>query len=390
MNIGILAAAGQGRRMGGGSNKAFLPLLSCSILLRSARALSASAEIDALVVVAAAGEEEEVRRELAQEPALKPWQVVQGGTERQHSIAKALAALPAEAAYVAVHDAARPLVQPALISAAVAAARQHRAAGLAVPVKDTIKESNAEGFVAATPRRESLWAIQTPQVFEASLLRRAYADAAAAGFLGTDDASLVERLGVAVRLVPGDYSNIKITTPEDLLIAEAFLRQRGEEPVMEWRTGLGYDVHRLVAGRKLILGGVEIAHETGLEGHSDADVLLHALKDALLGAAGLGDIGRHFPDTEERYRGVSSLRLLAEVAAMLRQAGWGVNNVDVTVAAQRPKLAPHMPQMVRNVAATLQVEPERVNIKATTTERLGFVGTEEGMAAYAVATLRRL
>ena len=152
---------------------------------------------------------------------------------------------------------------------------------------------------------------------------------------------------------------------------------------------MGYDVHRLTPGRKLILGGVDIPHSLGLEGHSDADVLLHALKDALLGAAGLGDIGRHFPDTDELYRGISSLLLLEKVQTLLEQAGWIVNNVDVTVAAQRPKLAPHIPQMVKNVAAALKVSEERVNIKATTTEKLGFVGTEEGMSAYAVAMLRK-
>ena len=155
------------------------------------------------------------------------------------------------------------------------------------------------------------------------------------------------------------------------------------------RIGQGFDVHALVPGRKMIIGGVDIPHDKGLLGHSDADVLLHAITDALLGAAALGDIGRHFPDTDEQYRGISSLLLLDKVQALLEQAGWIVNNVDVTVAAQRPKLAPHIPQMVKNVAAALKVSEERVNIKATTTEKLGFVGTEEGMSAYAVAMLRK-
>ena len=389
MNIAVLAAAGQGRRMGGGSNKAFLPLLSRPMLLRSAQALSASKKIDAMLIVAAPEEEAEVRRILSQDDTLKPWQVVAGGSERQYSIANALKALPGGTDYVAVHDAARPLVLPESVDAVVEAAQRQRAAGLAVPVKDTIKESDAAGCVVATPPRERLWAIQTPQVFEAALLRQAYAQAAAEGFLGTDDASLVERLGVPVHLVQGQYSNLKVTTPEDLVVAEAILQQRGEERQMEWRTGMGYDVHRLVPGRNLILGGVDIPHSLGLDGHSDADVLLHALKDALLGAAGLGDIGRHFPDTEAQYRGISSLLLLEKVQTLLEQAGWVVNNVDVTVAAQRPKLAPYIPQMVKNVAAALKVSEERINIKATTTEKLGFVGAEEGMSAYAVAMLRK-
>jgi 2-C-methyl-D-erythritol 4-phosphate cytidylyltransferase/2-C-methyl-D-erythritol 2,4-cyclodiphosphate synthase len=205
----------------------------------------------------------------------------------------------------------------------------------------------------------------------------------------TDDASLVEALGHPVKLVPGSYRNIKITTPEDMVVAEALL-EKGEKsnvPSATLRMGFGYDVHRLVTGRPLILGGVEVSFERGLAGHSDADVLVHAVMDALLGAAGLGDIGRHFPDHEPRYAGISSLMLLEEVGKMLAERGYRVSNIDAVVVAQAPRLAGYIPAMVQQIARTLGIDAGCVNVKATTTEGLGFTGTGEGIAAYAVATI---
>jgi 2-C-methyl-D-erythritol 4-phosphate cytidylyltransferase/2-C-methyl-D-erythritol 2,4-cyclodiphosphate synthase len=204
--------------------------------------------------------------------------------------------------------------------------------------------------------------------------------------VATDDAALVEHLGVSVKIVRGSYSNLKITTPEDLVMAEALLRKGTGEML---RFGIGYDVHRLVAGRKLIIGGVDISFELGLEGHSDADVLLHAIKDALLGAAALGDIGRHFPDTDQQYKGASSLKLLAAVGALLAERGWRTSNIDAVVVAEKPKLAPHIAAMNANIAAALGVEPGQINVKATTTEGLGFTGRREGIAAQAVACIVR-
>ena len=211
----------------------------------------------------------------------------------------------------------------------------------------------------------------------------------------TDDASLVERLGVKVATALGSYENIKITTPEDLLLAEKICADRGmamqqEKQMPQFRVGSGYDVHRLTQNRKLILCGVEVPYELGLDGHSDADVAVHALMDALLGAAALGDIGKHFPDTDERFKGADSMKLLAHVMALLKERCWRVNNADVTIIAQRPKLANYIPQMRDNLAKAMGLEADAVNVKATTTEKLGFTGRGEGIAAEAVISLIKI
>ncbi|MBQ8562832.1 MAG: 2-C-methyl-D-erythritol 2,4-cyclodiphosphate synthase [Firmicutes bacterium] len=222
--------------------------------------------------------------------------------------------------------------------------------------------------------RKSLFQVQTPQGFASEILREAYEQAYRDGFLGTDDASLVERLGYRIALTEGDYANIKITTREDL--------------PMEIRVGTGYDVHRLTEGRKLILGGVDIPYEKGLAGHSDADVMVHALMDAMLGAAGLGDIGRHFPDTDPQYKGISSLKLLQIVNQRLHEAGYELGNADVTIIAQKPKLAGYIRQMEENLAQALAADCRQINVKATTTEKLGFTGRGEGIAAEAVCIIK--
>ncbi|HWR45319.1 2-C-methyl-D-erythritol 4-phosphate cytidylyltransferase [Sporomusa sp.] len=382
----IIAAAGQGKRMGGGINKVFIPLLDKPVLLHTVLAACVTQDVSSLIVTAAVEEIESVSSLLSGCNLPVSWQVVPGGNERQHSIDNALKAVPVSADIVVVHDGARPLAEPALFNQAVATARQYRAAIVAVPVKDTIKSVDTTGWVTGTPDRRTLWAVQTPQAFDAKLLKAAYAQAAQDGYLGTDDAALVERLGTKVKIVQGDYQNIKITTPEDLTFAETLLANR-QEAIGMIRSGIGYDVHRLVPERKLILGGVDIPYTLGLDGHSDADVLLHAIKDALLGAAALGDIGRHFPDTDGRYEGISSLALLAEVRAILARHGYTVNNIDATIVAQKPKLAPYIAKMNSNIAETLGVDVSQVNVKATTTEGLGFAGQGQGIAAYATATI---
>ncbi|HWR38764.1 MAG TPA: 2-C-methyl-D-erythritol 4-phosphate cytidylyltransferase [Patescibacteria group bacterium] len=392
MAVAIIPAAGQGRRMGSGVNKAFLTLAGEPILLRTVRILAQCSNIGRLIVVAAPEETETVTGMLLSLNKLTlPWLVVAGGSERQYSVANALAMVTEEDKIVLVHDGARPLVDPKNVEEVIEAARQHGAAILAVPVKDTVKQVDEEGFVKATPERKELWNVQTPQAFTGEVLKRAHAAARRDDFLGTDEASLVERLNIKVKIVAGSDRNIKITTPADIAVAQRLLNDSAVPgtvlPVLGFRCGMGYDVHRLVTGRKLILGGVEIPHTHGLDGHSDADVLLHAIKDALLGAAALGDIGRHFPDTDGRYRGISSLLLLAEVRDLVTGAGYQVNNLDATVVAQKPKLAPFIETMRTNIAATLRIENNQVNVKATTTEELGFAGRREGIAAYATATL---
>lgn len=388
MIVAIIAAAGAGKRMGSDRNKVFLHLGGKPILCRSCLALAACGEVDELIIAASPDEVDEIASIVKENPPGLPWQVIAGGKERQYSIANALMVVPPQAEFILVHDAARPLVQPEEVKKVIVAAREYHAAGIAVPVKDTIKEIDDLQFAVATPPRDLLWAIQTPQGFNASLLRRAYREAEADGFLGTDDASLIERLGIKVKLVHGHYSNIKITTPSDLAIGEALLRGRKGKGEESMRIGIGYDVHRLVRGRKLILGGIEIAHPLGLEGHSDADVLLHAIKDALLGAAALGDIGRHFPDTDNQYKGASSLVLLKKVRHLLAEKGYEAYNIDATIIAEKPKLAPYIEQMNQNIALALGISCHQVNVKATTTERLGFTGRGEGIAAQAAVTIR--
>jgi len=420
----IIPAAGQGHRMGqGGRPKQYLPLLGKPIVRWTLEACAAARSVSQLVLVVAPEDVEPCRRWVREATGDKPIQVVAGGAERQESVYRGLAAVGEDVPLVAVHDGVRPLMQPALLDMVVFAAARHGAATAAVPAKDTVKQVK-DGWVQATPDRSSLRLVQTPQAFRRELLVEAHARARSAGWQATDDAALVERLGHPVAVVDGAYDNIKITTAEDLLLAETLLAARLRGPVPGTpgaslpltqgqappftpaqsrsasvqpagasaeetllRVGFGYDVHRFAPGRPLVLGGVEIPFEMGLLGHSDADVLLHAIMDALLGAAALGDIGRHFSDTDPAYAGVSSLRLLEEVVRRVRAAGWRVGNVDATVVLEKPKVAPYVQLMRERIAGVLGVTPAHVNIKATTAEGMGFVGAGEGAVAYATATL---
>jgi len=368
--------------MGDGPRKQYRLLAGRPVLAHTLRVFEEADTVASVVLVVTPGDEEHCRREIVEAYGCrKVAAVVPGGRERQDSVRRGLEALP-PAPLVVIHDGVRPFVTPERIAAVVEAAAQHGAAVLAVPAKDTVKLGDPAGLVAETLPRDRLWLVQTPQAFRREIILAAHERARAEGFTGTDDASLVERLGGRVALVPGDYANIKITTPEDL----AFARVLTGETV-NLRTGFGYDVHRLVENRPLILGGVNIPYGRGLLGHSDADVLTHAIMDALLGAAALGDIGQHFPDTDPRYEGASSLDLLAAVAGLLAESGFAVHNIDATIVAQAPKLAPHIPAMRANLARSLGIDPGRVSVKATTTEGLGFTGTGEGIAAHAVATV---
>jgi len=386
MVTAIIAAAGRGRRFGAPENKVFAPLAGRTVLHRTLSVLSGCTEIDALVVVTGAEDLERVREIASEFP--KTHAVCEGGDERCDSVWNALQALPAGTSLVAVHDAARPLVSVELVAQVIEVARRHDAALPATPVSDTLKRSGDGASTLETVDRSGLYGVQTPQIFERELLVRAYEGARAAAFVGTDDASYVERLGHPVQLVPGERNNLKITVAEDLEMAEAILRSHDAQPVI--RTGFGYDVHQLVAGRPLVLGGVALEHPggLGLDGHSDADVLLHAIADALLGAAALGDIGEHFPNTDPQYRGISSLVLLRVVGERLREAGWQIVNLDAMLLAEQPKIRPHVDRMRAAIAAALSIDPHQVSIKATTNEKLGFEGREEGIAAHAVATIR--
>lgn len=391
-----------------GQPKQYIPLLGDPIILWTLRACAAAPSVRELVLVAAADDVDFCRARLQDDWRVdKPVTVVAGGNSRQESVRAGLRALSQPVDVVAVHDGVRPLLDPALLERTFAAAWQHGAATAAVPLKDTVKLVES-GWVQSTPPRARLRAVQTPQAFRRDLLAEAHDQAAADGWEATDDASLVERAGHDVAIIDGTYSNIKITTPEDLLVAEALLRAKTRHESAEAavssdekqlpqtddkrggptvRVGYGYDVHAFAEGRPLILGGVEIPADRGLLGHSDADVLLHAIADALLGAAGLGDIGRHFPDDDPSYKDASSVKLLAHVHRLLTERGWRIGNVDATVVAETPRLSPYVADMVHCISETLDIGSEAVNVKATTSEKLGFVGAGQGIAAHAAVTL---
>lgn len=383
--VAIIPAAGQGRRMGGEVPKQYLPLEGRPLLWHTLSALERSPLIRALIL-AVRPEDRQLAEQLAAGFA-KVRCLVPGGEERGDSVRAGLGATNADDGIVLVHDAVRPFVSLSLIERVVAAAREWGAAIPALLVRETIKVVG-DGQVVETPPRSRLRAAQTPQGFRRSLLLEAFGRQEG-GTPATDEAMLVERLGHPVRVVEGEVENLKITTPEDLAWAAWWLQHSagGQMQMSSVRVGQGYDVHRLEVGRALVLGGVTIPFERGLAGHSDADVLIHAIMDALLGAAGLGDIGRLFPDTDPRYRGISSLLLLQEVGARLQQEGAHILNIDATLLAQRPRVAPHVPEMIARMAGALQLEPGRLSVKATTTECLGFVGREEGIAAQAVALI---
>jgi 2-C-methyl-D-erythritol 4-phosphate cytidylyltransferase/2-C-methyl-D-erythritol 2,4-cyclodiphosphate synthase len=376
----VLVAAGQGERLGAGMPKGLVPVAGVPMLARAARALEASPLIEHIVAVVAPGTEALAAESLDRAGCERVRAVIPGGETRQASVMAGLAAL-GEPELVVIHDAARPLVTVDVIAAVIRAAADAGAASAGVPVRETVKRV-ASGAVAETVDRDVLWLARTPQAFHTALLREAHTRAAADGFTGADDAVLVERLGRTVRIVEDSPANLKITVPQDLQVAEALLRAAPET-----RTGIGFDTHRLEMGRRLVIGGVEIQSSRGLAGHSDADVLVHAMMDALLGAAGLGDIGLHFPPDDPSYRGADSLALLARVGALITSAGWRPAHLDSTVIAENPRLAPHIAEMRRRIAAALQIPEAAVNIKATSAEGLGALGRGEGIAAYALATL---
>ena len=377
----IVLAGGSGSRMGAQRNKVLLELAGKPVIVRAVEAFTNL--LDGVILVSREEDIPDMRAAMA--AANLHVTIVAGGDSRQSSVWNGLCALPESCTHVLIHDGARCLVDEGTIRRCMASVENHGTGVAAIPAIDTIKQVDADEIVTATPDRSQLRAVQTPQGFTVELIRRAHMSAQQESFLGTDDASLVERLGHPVRLTEGNRRNIKLTTPEDMIMAEAFLGRNF--PAL--RVGQGYDVHRLVEGRDLILCGVNVPHTLGLLGHSDADVAVHALMDAMLGAMALGDIGKHFPDTDERYRGISSMKLLEHVVALLKERHARVTNCDVTIVAQKPKLLPHIPQMQANIASALELPLDRVNIKATTTERLAFEGREEGISAQAICMVEQ-
>ena len=380
MRVGaIVLAAGSSRRMGGG-DKLLADLAGRPVLSWTLAAFEECDAVDDLVVVTSPANRAavaELSRGLSKLRAL-----VAGGRERQDSVGAGLNAL-ARIDLVAVHDGARPLITADGIAGCIERAAEGVGVVAGGPSVDTIKVVGADERVVDTPDRSTLRAVATPQVFHAETLRRAHEAARRDGVLATDDAGLVERLGEIVVVYDVGGPNPKITSPSDLVLAEALVGAR-----YEVRTGIGIDSHRFDSSRELILGGIGIEDADGLAGHSDADVLTHAIIDALLGAAGLGDIGAHFGTSDPAWAGADSVGMLGLVLAKLAAVGAEAQSVDATVIAERPRLRPHIAEMRSRLSAALGLAESAVNVAATTAEGMGALGRAEGMAAHAVATVR--
>lgn len=374
----LIVAAGHGVRAGEGLPKQYRDLAGRPVLRRSAEAFAGHPAIGRVQVVI--GPEHRQLYDAAMQGLDLP-APVDGGETRQESVRLGLETLAsARPSLVLIHDAARPMVSAETITATVAALETADGALPILPASDTLKRMR-EGRVEATLPRESVGLAQTPQGFRFDKILHAHR--AAHGTTFTDDASIAEHAGLHVVAVAGSRLNVKLTTPEDFVMAEALLAQIGSV-----RTGQGFDVHRLGPGDHVWLCGLKIPHTHGLIGHSDADVGLHALTDALLGAAALGDIGQHFPPSEERWRGAPSHLFLAHAAELIGARRGRIEHVDVTLICERPKIAPHREAMAAKIAELLKLDVGRVSVKATTTEGLGFTGRGEGIAAQAIATVR--
>jgi 2-C-methyl-D-erythritol 4-phosphate cytidylyltransferase/2-C-methyl-D-erythritol 2,4-cyclodiphosphate synthase len=382
----IIAAGGEGRRLGASVPKQLLDIGGRSILERSVDAFVRHERVDDVIVVLPPALAADPPGWMRTAAAGKAVRLVQGGARRQDSVANAFDRVAAASDVILVHDAARPFISAALISNAIDAAAAHGAAIVALPVRDTVKRvegASGDAVVAATLPRESIYLAQTPQAFRRDVLRDAIA-LGRSGVEATDESMLAEQAGYRVHVVEGDPANVKITTGRDLDRA----RHDAQPAAIAARIGTGYDLHRLVEGRPLLLGGVSVPSVLGALGHSDADVVCHAATDAILGAAGLGDIGRHFPDSDPAWKGVSSIDLLQRAAAMVREARFEVINVDVVVILERPKIAPFVDRIRDGLAGALAVAADRVSVKGKTNEGVDAVGRGEAIAAHAVALLK--
>ncbi len=377
----ILPAGGEGTRLGYSEPKAFIPVAGKTILEHTIDCFYPFEQVGRIIIPVPARKLNDAR-EIASKYPDKDVRVIAGGEERLYSINLALSQIE-DCTYVAVHDAVRPMVSPEEIQDVFDAALTFGAAMLVTPSDYTLKQLSADMIVQGTADRSRIWQAQTPQVFSTELIRNAYKKALDDQFFGTDDASLVERTGHRVKAVEGSRGNIKITRKQDL----DYVHYKMTELQQSVRIGYGYDTHRLADGRALILGGVTIPFEKGLDGHSDADVLIHAVIDALLGALALGDIGSHFPDTDAAFKDIDSRLLLRKAAAIIDEKGYSTGNIDATVVAERPRLRSFIDEMRSVIAGDLGIDSAQVSVKATTSEKIGFVGREEGISASCAALL---
>jgi len=380
----IIAAGGRGERLGGAVPKQLIQVGGRSLLERSVAIFQTHPAVDEIVVA--------LPGDLVADPppylkaSAKPLRVVTGGERRQDSVVNAFNVTNETSDVIVIHDAARPFASQDLVTRTITAAVETGAAVAAIAAGDTVKRAGMNPVVVVeTIPRDTIYLAQTPQAFRRNVLRDAIAFAQT-GVEVTDEATLAERAGHPVRVVPGEPTNIKITTSADLPVAEVFAG--GASPALITRVGTGYDLHRLVEGRPLTLAGVTIPFEKGLAGHSDADVIAHAAIDAMLGAAGAGDIGGHFPDTDPQWKGASSIDLLRRASEILRNHGFAVVNLDVVVIAERPKLAGYLDAMRRNLASATGIRAADVSIKGKTNEGVGELGRGEAIAVHAVALVK--
>ena len=384
----ILVAAGESTRMGG-IDKLTLEIDGRPVIRHSLETFESCELVDRIVVVSHESKLGWIKQCIAEARLATQCKVVSGGARRQDSVncgLQALAEWNDPNPFVAVHDAARPFVDGSMLQSGLAAARYIGAAIPVTPLKDTVKQVENR-IVVDTPDRSSLFAVQTPQIFRADVLRAAHQTVSADV---TDDAAMVEQAGGLVATFEGAYTNIKITTPSDIPVANALIDASIAKNLSSprFRYGIGFDGHALVDGGPLRIGGTDIPFEMRLQGHSDGDVLFHAVASAILGAAGLGDLGGMFPSSDARYAGVESKIFVSEAAAKAVDLGWQIDHLDATVIAQRPRLAAHVPNFCFNIATAADIEPTRVNVKITSTDEVGAIGNGDGIAAQAIATLR--
>lgn len=382
----IIPAAGSGSRMKSSRPKQYLELAGTPVLIHTISAFHRHADIAVIVVVVPPEWLRQTRAMVASWQQDDKVVVITGGLRRQDSVKAGVDYLITRCSTpvdtVLVHDGARPLISQELIGNCLCSAEEHGAAIAAIPVKDTLKKGGADNRITATIDRTGLWQAQTPQAAKLSLLRQAFDRAGNRDF--TDEASLLEHAGYDVHLVAGSETNIKITRPEDMILAQKiFMRHITTHP----RIGHGFDAHMFCAGRDLILGGVKIDHHEGLAGHSDADVLTHALCDAILGALGKGDIGHHFPDSSAAFKDIYSITLLEKVTAVMLEDRFHIGNADITIICQAPRLASYIDMMRQTLGKACRAAEGAINIKATTTEKMGYTGRKEGISCHAVVFL---
>lgn len=382
----LIVAAGQGTRAGADLPKQYRPVGGLPILARSLQLFLDHDAVDSVQVVIGEGQDGLYAAAVPDHRKLRP--PIRGGATRQESVRSGLATLAdAAPARVLIHDAARPFAAPSLIDRVLAGLDANDAVVPALPVASTLKRVE-NGRVTETIPRDRLEAAETPQGFTFDAIRAAHDKAAAASISFTDDAAVAEWAGTTVAVVPGDPANVKLTTAADIAAADRRLTAEEALRLGDVRVGIGYDVHALGVGQSVTLGGVAIPHTRGLIGHSDADVVLHAVTDAVLGALGEADIGTHFPPTDPQWKGASSDRFLADAVARVAARGGVIAHVDVALTAEGPRIAPHREAIRASIAAICGIAVDRVGLQATTNEGLGFIGRGEGVSAQAVATIR--